>query len=100
MTSSSSRTLRAYADCRWLETWWNVKERLVENKRRLPSRHGSFVRALGCEAQRSVFLLFARSLRLQVGNPLDTHANLVTSLEMHPHVIFSTPFQSTCYTLR
>jgi hypothetical protein len=68
-------------------------------KRRLPSRHGSFVRALGCAAQR-VSPLRSLPQASQVGNPLDTHANFVTSLEMHAHVTFPTPFQSTCYTLR
>jgi hypothetical protein len=71
----------------------------VENKRRLPSRHGSFVRALGCAAQ-CVPPLRSLPQASQVGNPLNTHANFVTSLEMHIHVIFSTSFQSTCYTLR
>lgn len=73
------------------------------NAGRLPSRHGSFVRALGCAAQRSVFRVFARSLApqaSQVGIAQATHANLLISLEMHTHVPHSTPLQSAGYTLR
>jgi hypothetical protein len=54
--------------------------------------------------RRKCVALFARSLRLpqvrNAGKLLDTHANLVTSLEMPSHVTTSTLVQSTHLALR